>query len=159
MHPVAALQSEYSLWTRDVEDEILPLLRELGIGLVPYSPLGHGLLTGQIRTVDDFADDDWRKTNPRFTGENFTRNLAIVDEVRAIGAENGATPAQTALAWLLTRGTDIAPIPGTRRVARVEENIAADLTKLTASQLERLDTLTPAAGERHDEANMASIDR
>jgi aryl-alcohol dehydrogenase-like predicted oxidoreductase len=159
VHPVAALQTEYSLWTRDVEGEILPLLRELGIGLVPYSPLGHGLLTGQIRTVDDFADDDWRKTNPRFTGENFTRNLAIVDEVRAIGAENGATPAQTALAWLLTRGDDIAPIPGTRRVARVEENIAADLTTLTASQLVRLDTLTPAAGERHDEANMASIDQ
>jgi aryl-alcohol dehydrogenase-like predicted oxidoreductase len=159
VHPVAALQTEYSLWTRDVEDEILPLLRELGIGLVPYSPLGHGLLTGHIRTVDDFADDDWRKTNPRFTGDNFTRNLAIVDEVRAIGAENGATPAQTALAWLLTRGHDIAPIPGTRRVARVEENTAADLITLTPAQLHRLDTLTPAAGDRHDEANMASIDR
>ena len=101
VHPVAALQTEYSLWTRDVEAEILPLLRELGIGFVPYSPLGHGLLTGQIRSVDDFADDDWRKTNPRFTGENFVRNLAIVDEVRAIGAEIGATPAQTALAWIL----------------------------------------------------------
>jgi aryl-alcohol dehydrogenase-like predicted oxidoreductase len=159
VHPVTALQTEYSLWTRDVEDEILPLLRELGIGLVPYSPLGHGLLTGQIRTVGDFADDDWRKTNPRFTGDNFTRNLAIVDEVRAIGAENGATPAQTALAWLLTRGTDVAPIPGTRRVGRVEENTAADSITLTASQLERLNTLTPAAGERHDEANMASIDQ
>jgi len=159
VHPVAALQTEYSLWTRDVEDHILPLLRELGIGLVPYSPLGHGLLTGQIRSVGDFADDDWRKTNPRFTGENFTRNLAIVDEVRAIGADNGATPAQTALAWLLTRGTDIAPIPGTRRVARVEENTAADLITLTAGQLNRLDTLTPASGERHDEANMASIDQ
>jgi len=142
-----------------VEDEILPLLRQLGIGLVPYSPLGHGLLTGQIRTVDDFADDDWRKTNPRFTGDNFTRNLAIVDEVRAIGAEDGATPAQTALAWLLTRGDDIAPIPGTRRVARVEENAAADLITLTPGQLDRLDTLTPAAGDRHDEANMASIDQ
>ena len=159
VHPVTALQTEYSLWTRDVEEVILPLLRELGIGLVPYSPLGHGLLTGQIRTVDDFADDDWRKTNPRFTGENFTRNLAIVDEVRAIGAENGATPAQTALAWLLTRGTDIAPIPGTRRVARVEENIAADLVTLTASQLNRLDNLAPASGERHDETNMARIDQ
>ena len=103
VHPVSALQTEYSLWTRDPEDEILPLLRELGIGFVPYSPLGHGLLTGQIRSVDDFADDDWRKTNPRFTGENFVRNLAIVDEVRAIGAEIGATPAQTALAWLLVQ--------------------------------------------------------
>jgi aryl-alcohol dehydrogenase-like predicted oxidoreductase len=159
VQPVSALQTEYSLWTRDVEAEILPLLRELGIGFVPYSPLGHGLLTGQIRTVDDFADDDWRKTNPRFTGENFHRNLTIVDEVTAIGAEIGATPAQTALAWILTRGDDIAPIPGTRRVARVEENTAADAIELTTAQLERLDVLRPAAGARHDEANMASIDR
>jgi len=158
VQPVSALQTEYSLWTRDVEAEILPLLRELGIGFVPYSPLGHGLLTGQIRTVDDFADDDWRKTNPRFTGENFQRNLAIVDEVSAIGAEIGATPAQTALAWILTRGDDIAPIPGTRRVARVEENTAADAIVLTSAQLERLDALRPAAGARHDDANMASID-
>ncbi|NTW38853.1 MAG: aldo/keto reductase [Cellulomonadaceae bacterium] len=158
VHPVTALQTEYSLWTRDVEAEILPLLRTLGIGLVPYSPLGHGLLTGQIRTVADFPDDDWRKTNPRFTGENFARNLALVDEVTAIGAENGATPAQTALAWLLSRGQDIAPIPGTRRVARVEENTAADSVELTATQLDRLDTLAPAAGARHDEVNMASID-
>ncbi|MDX3714081.1 aldo/keto reductase [Streptomyces europaeiscabiei] len=159
VHPVAALQTEYSLWTRDVEAEILPLLRELGIGFVPYSPLGHGLLTGQIRTVDDFTDDDWRKTNPRFTGENFQRNLRIVDEVQAIGAEIGATPAQTALAWLLTRGDDIAPIPGTRRVSRVEENTTADGVELSAAQLDRLNNLTPAAGERHNEANMASIDR
>jgi aryl-alcohol dehydrogenase-like predicted oxidoreductase len=159
VHPVTAVQTEYSLWTRDVEAEILPLLRELGVGFVPYSPLGHGLLTGQIRTVDDFADDDWRKTNPRFTGENFRRNLAIVDEVKAIGAENGATPAQTALAWLLSRGEDIAPIPGTRRVSRVEENIAADAIELTPDQIHRLDSLEPAAGERHDEANMASIER
>jgi aryl-alcohol dehydrogenase-like predicted oxidoreductase len=158
VQPVTALQTEYSLWTRDVEEEILPLLRELGIGFVPYSPLGHGLLTGQIRTVDDFADDDWRKTNPRFTGENFRRNLRIVDEVRAIGDEIGATPAQTALAWILTRGTDIAPIPGTRRVARVEENTAADSIELTANQLDRLNNLTPAAGARHDEANMTTID-
>ncbi len=159
VQPVSALQTEYSLWTRDVEAEILPLLRELGIGFVPHSPLGHGLLTGQIRSVDDFADDDWRKTTPRFTGENFRRNLAIVDEVTAIGAEIGATPAQTALAWLLTRGNDIAPIPGTRRVTRVEENTAADGVDLTGDQLDRLNALRPAAGERHDEANMASIDR
>ncbi|GHH77422.1 aldo/keto reductase [Promicromonospora soli] len=159
VQPLSALQTEYSLWTRDVEAEILPLLRELGIGFVPYSPLGHGLLTGQIRSVDDFADDDWRKTNPRFTGENFTRNLAIVDTVKEIGAEIGASPAQTALAWILTRGDDIAPIPGTRRVSRVEENTAADGIGLTADQLERLGDLEPAAGERHDEANMASIDR
>ncbi|MGY4857276.1 aldo/keto reductase [Cryobacterium sp. AP23] len=158
VHPMAALQTEYSLWTRDVEADILPLLRKLGIGFVPYSPLGHGLLTGQIRTVDDFPDTDWRKTNPRFTGENFTRNLAIVDEVKSIGAEIGASPAQTALAWILTKGDDIAPIPGTRRIARAVENIDADSIKLTATQIERLDNLTPAAGARHDEANMASVD-
>jgi aryl-alcohol dehydrogenase-like predicted oxidoreductase len=159
VHRVTALQTEYSLWTRDPEAELLPLLRELGIGFVPYSPLGHGFLTGQIRTVDDFADDDWRKTNPRFTGENFQRNLRIVDEVSAVAAEAGATPAQIALAWLLAQGEDIAPIPGTRRVARVAENTAADGIELSAEQLERLHHLTPAVGERHDEANMATIDR
>jgi aryl-alcohol dehydrogenase-like predicted oxidoreductase len=159
VHPVAALQTEYSLWTRDPEAQLLPLLRRLGIGFVPYSPLGHGFLTGQIRTVEDIPDDDWRKTNPRFTGQNFQRNLAIVDEVQAVAAEAGATPAQVALAWLLAQGNDIAPIPGTRRVARVEENTAADSIELTDDQLERLSNLTPAAGERHDEANMAAIDR
>jgi aryl-alcohol dehydrogenase-like predicted oxidoreductase len=159
VHPVAALQTEYSLWTRDPEAELLPLLRELRIGFVPYSPLGHGFLTGQIRSVADFADDDWRKTNPRFTGENFQRNLRIVDEVEAVAAEAGATPAQIALAWLLAQGDDIAPIPGTKRVARVEENTAADRIELSAEQVERLNNLTPAAGERHDEANMSTIDR
>jgi aryl-alcohol dehydrogenase-like predicted oxidoreductase len=159
VHPVAALQTEYSLWTRDPEAELLPLLRELGIGFVPYSPLGHGFLTGQIRTVDDIPDDDWRKTNPRFTGENFQRNLRIVEEVEAVAAEAGATPAQTALAWLLAQGDDIAPIPGTRRVARVEENTAADGIELNGEQIRRLNHLTPAAGDRHNEANMAVIDR
>jgi len=159
VHPLAALQTEYSLWTRDPEAELLPLLRRLGIGFVPYSPLGHGFLTGQIRTPDDIPDDDWRKTNPRFTGENFQRNLAIVDEVTAVAAEAGATPAQIALAWLLAQGNDIAPIPGTRRVARVEENTAADSIQLSGDQLERLGNLTPASGERHDEANMAALDR
>ncbi|MGD0604452.1 MAG: aldo/keto reductase [Streptosporangiaceae bacterium] len=159
VHPVAALQTEYSLWTRDPEAELLPLLRRLGIGFVPYSPLGHGFLTGQIRTVDDIPDDDWRKTNPRFTGENFRLNLRIVDEVHAVAADAGATPAQIALAWLLAQGADIAPIPGTRRVVRVEENTAADGIELTPEQIERLSNLTPAAGERHDEANMAGIDR
>ena len=158
VHPVSALQTEYSLWTRDVEAEILPVLRELGIGFVPYSPLGHGLLTGQIQSIEDFPDDDWRRSNPRFTGENFQRNLRIVEEVRAIGAEIGATPAQTALAWILTKGDDIAPIPGTRRVGRVEENTAADQIELPQAQLDRLDSLESAAGERHNEANMASID-
>ena len=159
VHPLAALQTEYSLWTRDPEAELLPLLRRLGIGFVPYSPLGHGFLTGQIRTVDDIPDDDWRKTNPRFTGQNFQRNLAIVDQVQAVAAEAGATPAQIALAWLLAQGEDIAPIPGTRRVARVEENTAADAIELSDDQLKRLGNLTPAAGERHDQANMAVIDR
>jgi len=159
VQPVSALQTEYSLWTRDVEAEILPVLRELGIGFVPYSPLGHGLLTGQLRSAADIPDDDWRKTNPRFIGENFDRNLRLVDEVRAIGAEVGATPAQTALAWILTRGDDIAPIPGTRRVWRVEENTAADSVKLSTEQVDRLSALEPASGERHNEANMQSIDR
>jgi aryl-alcohol dehydrogenase-like predicted oxidoreductase len=159
VHPLAALQTEYSLWTRDPEAELLPLLRQLGIGFVPYSPLGHGFLTGQIRTVDDIPNDDWRKTNPRFTGANFKRNLRIVEEVDAVAAEAGATPAQIALAWLLAQGDDIAPIPGTRRVARVEENTAADRIELNTDQLERLNNVTPAAGERHDEANMATIDR
>ena len=144
---------------RDPEAELLPLLREQHIGFVPYSPLGHGFLTGQIRTVDDIPDDDWRKTNPRFIGENFQRNLRIVDEVAAVAAEAGATPAQIALAWLLAQGDDIAPIPGTRRVARVEENTAADSIELSSDQLERLNNLTPAAGERHNEASMAAIDR
>ena len=159
VHPVAALQTEYSLWTRDPEAKLLPLLRELGIGFVPYSPLGHGFLTGKIRSNDELAADDWRKTNPRFVGENLRRNLRIVDEVAAVAAEAGATPAQVALAWLLAQGEDIAPIPGTKRVARVEENTAADGVELTTEQVERLNHLTPAAGERHDEGNMAVIDR
>jgi aryl-alcohol dehydrogenase-like predicted oxidoreductase len=159
VHPIAALQTEYSLWTREPEAALLPLLRELGIGFVPYSPLGHGFLTGQIRTVDDFADDDWRKDNPRFTGENFQHNLRIVDEVEAVAAEAGATPAQIALAWLLVQGDDIAPIPGTKRVARAEENTAADGIELSVDQIDRLNKLTPAAGARHNEANMAAIDR
>jgi len=159
VHPVAALQTEYSLWTRDPEAELLPLLRELGIGFVPYSPLGHGFLTGKIRSTEEFADDDWRKANPRFTGENFQRNLRIVDEVEVVAAEAGATPAQIALAWLLAQGDDIAPIPGTKRVARVEENTAADRVELSVEQVERLNSLTPAVGERHTEAQMATIDR
>ena len=158
VHPLAALQTEYSLWTRDPEDELLPLLRSLSIGFVPYSPLGHGFLTGQLRSPADIPDDDWRKTNPRFVGEAFAQNLRLVDEVRAVGDEVDATPAQVALAWLLAQGTDIAPIPGTRRVARVEENTAADAVVLTADQLARLDRLTPAVGARHDDANMSAID-
>ncbi|GAB3366346.1 aldo/keto reductase [Lysobacter rhizosphaerae] len=159
VHPITALQTEYSLWTRDPEAELLPLLRELGIGFVPYSPLGHGFLTGDIRSPEQLSDDDWRKTNPRFTGENFQKNLRIVDEVKAVASEAGATPAQVALAWLLAHSNDIAPIPGTKRVARVEENSAADGIELSVEQIDRLNQLTPAAGERHDEGNMAVIDR
>jgi aryl-alcohol dehydrogenase-like predicted oxidoreductase len=120
---------------------------------------GHGFLTGQIRSIEDIADDDWRKTNPRFTGENFQHNLRIVDEVGAVATEAGATPAQIALAWLLAQGDDIAPIPGTKRVARVEENTAADGIELSAEQFERLNNLTLPAGERHNETTMAAIDR
>ncbi|MFF0384251.1 aldo/keto reductase [Streptomyces sp. NPDC004286] len=159
VHPVAALQTEYSLWTRDVEEELLPLLRELGIGLVPYSPLGHGFLTGALRSLDGLAADDWRRGNPRFTGENLGRNLRIVDEVEAVAAEADATPAQIALAWLLAQGEDIAPIPGTKRVSRVEENSAADGIELTAEQIARLNDLPAAHGDRHDEIGMAVIDR
>jgi aryl-alcohol dehydrogenase-like predicted oxidoreductase len=159
VHPIAALQTEYSLWTRDPEAALLPLLRELGIGFVPYSPLGHGFLTGTIRSPEDLADDDWRKNNPRFTEGNLETNLRIVDEVGAVASEVDATPAQVALAWLLAQGDDIAPIPGTKRVSRVEENTAADRIELSADQIVRLNDLTPAVGERHNEANMSTIDR
>jgi aryl-alcohol dehydrogenase-like predicted oxidoreductase len=159
VHPVTALQSEYSLWTRDPEAAVLPLTRELGIGFVAYSPLGHGFLTGKIRSTEELADADWRKTNPRFTGENLQRNLRIADQVQAVAAQVGATPAQVALAWLLAKGDDIAPIPGTKRVSRVEENVAADGIELTAEQIHKLNNLTPAAGDHHNEEQMRMIDR
>ena len=159
VHPISALQSEYSLWTRDPEAEVLPLTRELGIGFVPFSPLGHGFLTGAIRSTGQFDDGDWRKTNPRFIGENFQHNLRIADEVEAVAAESGATPTQVALAWLLAKGDDIAPIPGTKRVPRVEENTAADSIELTAEQISKLDNLTPAAGNHHEEADMRLLGR
>jgi aryl-alcohol dehydrogenase-like predicted oxidoreductase len=159
VHPIAALQTEYSLWTRDPETELLPLLRELGIGFVPYSPLGHGFLTGQIGSPEELSDDDWRKTNPRFSAGNFEKYLRIVDEVQTVASELDASPAQVALAWLLAQGDDIVPIPGTKRVSRVEENTAADAIELSADQLQGLNDLTPAAGERHEEAVMAAIDR
>ena len=159
VHPITALQTEYSLWTRDPEVELLPLLRELGIGFVPYSPLGHGFLTGNIRSPEDLADDDWRKTNPRFTGENFQRNLRLANQVEAVAAEVGATPAQVALAWLLSKGVDIVPIPGTKRTARVEENCAADGIELSPEQIQRLDNLTPAAGGHHNEEQMRLLER
>lgn len=159
VRPVAAVQSEYSLWTRDPEAEVLPTLRELGIGLVPYAPLGHGFLTGDIRTLDGLDAADWRRSNPRFTGDNLTRNLRIVDQVREVADEVGATPAQVALAWLLAQGDGIAPIPGTTRIDRLEENSAADVIRLTPGQIARLNNLTPASGERHAEPDMAAVDQ
>jgi aryl-alcohol dehydrogenase-like predicted oxidoreductase len=159
VHPITALQSEYSLFTRDQEEEVLPLLRELGIGFVAYSPLGRGMLTGTLRSLDQLDDSDFRKTNPRFVGENFERNQRLVDEVEAIAAELAATPGQVALAWLLTKGDNIAPIPGTKRVSRVEENVAADGVELSVEQISRLDKLPPAAGAHHNEQQMRMIER
>ena len=159
VHPVTAVQSEYSLWTRDPEAKVLPLLGELGIGFVAYSPLGRGFLTGEVLSTDDFADNDSRKTNPRFMGENFQRNLQTVGEVTAIAAEVGATPAQVALAWVLAQGDTIAPIPGTKRVVRVEENVAAEGIVLSPGQLDKLTNLTPAAGDHHGEQQMRMIER
>lgn len=159
VHPVTAVQSEYSLWTRDQEPAILPLLRELGIGFVAYSPLGRGFLTGTVRSTEELPDSDYRKTNPRFFDENFQHNLRCADEVRDISADAGATAAQVALAWLLAKGPDIVPIPGTKRVARLEENVGADAIELTPEQLARLDRLTPPVGGHHAEAQMAWIDR
>jgi aryl-alcohol dehydrogenase-like predicted oxidoreductase len=159
VHPITALQSEYSLWTRDPEAATLPLLRELGIGFVAYSPLGRGMLTGTVRSIDNLADSDFRRTNPRFAGENFQRNLQSADQVRSVADEVGCTPAQISLAWLLAQGDDIAPIPGTRRVSRVEENVAAVAIALSPEQLTRLDKVTPAVGDHHSEEQMQMIER
>jgi aryl-alcohol dehydrogenase-like predicted oxidoreductase len=159
VHPVTAVQSEYSLWTRGIEDQVLPLLRELGIGLVAFSPLGHGFLTGTVRDEAAFEEGDFRRGNPRFTGENFQRNLALADEVQAIAAQVGATPAQVAIAWLLAQGDDIAPIPGTKRVTRVEENTAADSLQLPDEVLAKLSSLPPAAGDTHNEAGLNMLER
>lgn len=160
IHPISAVQSEYSLWSRDVEAEVLPMLRELGIGFVPYSPLGRGFLTGQIRSQDDLAADDWRRTNPRFQGENFRRNLELVDRVRAIAEDKGVTAAQLALAWVLAAGDDIVPIPGTTKPDRVEENVAALAVDLTDDDLRRLDEAAPvgvAAGDRYPSEMMRFV--
>jgi aryl-alcohol dehydrogenase-like predicted oxidoreductase len=157
VHPIAAIQSEYSLWTRDPEAEILPLVRELGIGFVAYSPLGRGFLTGQIRSIDQFGSDDFRANNPRFAEGNLEQNLRIVDTVEAVAKEIGATPAQVALAWLLAQGDDIVPIPGTKRVARLEENAAAVAIVLTADQVARLSAIQPPVGDRY--ADMSRIGR
>ncbi|OON76969.1 aldo/keto reductase [Streptomyces tsukubensis] len=159
VQPVSAVQSEYSLWTRGLEERVLPVLRELNIGLVPFSPLGHGFLTGTIRSTDEFKEGDFRYGNPRFSGENFQRNLRIADEVQAVAEQAGATPAQVAIAWLLAKGDDIAPIPGTKRVARVEENTAAESLRLTDEQIDRLSSLPPAAGETHPEGARQMLER
>jgi aryl-alcohol dehydrogenase-like predicted oxidoreductase len=159
VQPVTAVQTEYSLWTREPEAKVLPALRELGIGFVPFSPLGRGFLAGNVRSADELSDNDFRKTNPRFAGTNFERNLRSAAEVAAIAAEVGATAAQVALAWLLAQGDDIAPIPGTTRTSRLEENVAADALELTAEQIEKLDKITPPAGETHNEAQMRLLER
>jgi aryl-alcohol dehydrogenase-like predicted oxidoreductase len=160
VHPVTALQTEYSLFARDPEDGLLPTCRELGVGFVAYSPLGRGFLTGQIRTPEDFAPDDYRRTSPRFMGQNFERNLELVERVLEIAAEKDVTPSQLALAWLLRQGDDIVPIPGTKRVRYVEENLAATEIELSAEDLVRIEEAAPrgaAAGERY--ADMSIIGR
>jgi aryl-alcohol dehydrogenase-like predicted oxidoreductase len=160
VHPIAALQTEYSLWSRDVEDEILPMVRELGIGFVPYSPLGRGFLTGRFRSPEDLEPGDFRRNNPRFQGENFAKNLELLDEVNAMAEEKGCTPSQLALAWVLAQGKDIVPIPGTKRRKYLEENVAAVNVELTAADLARIDRVLPpgaAAGTRYPEAAMRSL--
>ena len=162
VHPITALQSEYSLWTRDPEEEILPLCRELGIGFVPYSPLGRGFLTGKIQKPEDLPDDDYRKTTPRFQGENFQRNLDLVKRVEEIAREKHCTPAQLALAWVLAQGQDIVPIPGTKRRKYLQENIGALDVDLTSEDLRRIDEVAPKdafAGSRYPEAMMKLLSR
>jgi aryl-alcohol dehydrogenase-like predicted oxidoreductase len=158
VHPIAALQSEWSLWTRGLEEDIIPTGRELGVGIVPYSPIGRGFLTGTLPSREELADDDFRRDNPRFADENVEQNLEIVEKVRAIADDAGATPAQVALAWLLGRGEDVVPIPGTRNQGRLEENAAATDLALTASQISELDALGEGAGSRYPEAMMAGLE-
>ena len=162
VHPITALQSEYSLWSREPEAQVLPACRRLGIGFVPYSPLGRGFLTGTIRRVEDFDADDYRRTSPRFQGENFARNLALVDKVKSMAAQIGCTPSQLALAWVLAQGDDIVPIPGTKRRKYLEENIDALQIKLTPAQLSALDLQFPlnvAAGDRYPPQMMSALNR
>ena len=162
VHPIAALQTEYSLWMRDVEDEILPTCRELGIGFVPYSPLGRGFLTGRFTKFEDLPEDDFRRRQPRFQGENFQKNLDLVRHVERVASKKGCTPAQLVLAWLLHQGDDIVPIPGTTRVENLEDNVGALGVTLTQADLERIDKVFPkgvAAGERYLEGGMATVNR
>jgi aryl-alcohol dehydrogenase-like predicted oxidoreductase len=159
-HPISALQTEYSLWNRDPEDEILPTIRELGIGFVPYSPLGRGFLTGEIKTPDDLAPDDWRRSSPRFQGENFQRNLDTVRKIEKIAAKKCCTPSQLALAWVLAQGDDMVPIPGTKRRKYLEENVASLQIQLTSADLAEIDAIAPkgvVAGDRYDAAGMTFI--
>jgi aryl-alcohol dehydrogenase-like predicted oxidoreductase len=162
VHPIAALQTEYSLWSRDPEDGILATVRELGIGFVPYSPLGRGFLTGHIKSIEDLADDDFRRHSPRFQGENFTKNLELVDHIEAMAKDKGCTPAQLALAWVLAQGEDIVPIPGTKHVKLLEENVGALAVHLSKDELDHIDRLLPrgaAAGERYAPPQMQAVNR
>jgi len=152
VHPISALQTEYSLWSRDPEDEILPTVRELGIGFVPYSPLGRGFLAGRFRKPEDLAADDWRRQSPRFQGENFAKNLAVLDQINLLATRKGCTPSQLALAWLLAQGDDIVPIPGTTSLIRLEENLAAPQISLSDAELQGIDSIAPhgiAVGPRY----------
>ena len=162
VHPISALQTEYSLWSRDPEDEILPTVRELGIGYVAYSPLGRGFLSGQFTSLEDLSSDDYRRNSPRFQGENFAKNLQLVDQVKAIAMAKGVTPSQLALAWLLSQGDDIVPIPGTKRRSYLEENVAATEISLTTEELQQIEAIAPkgiAAGDRYPAHSMGSVNR
>ena len=162
VHPIAAVQTEYSLWSRDPEDELLPTLRELGISLVAYSPLGRGFIAGRFRSIDDLAPDDWRRGNPRFQGENFAKNLALVEHIKALAEERDCTPAQLALAWLLNRHDDVIPIPGTSSKQRLEENVAAVDIELSDDDLERIEEIAPrgaVSGQRYDPAMLGLTNR
>lgn len=163
VHPVTALQSEYSLWTRDVEENgVLEACRQLGIGFVPYSPLGRGFLSGEIKKLEDLAEDDWRRTNPRFQGENFDKNLQLVEKVEEIAKGKGVSASQLALAWVLAQGENVVPIPGTKRVKYIEQNAAAVDVELTPKEIRQIDEVFPldaAAGKRYPEAMMASVNR
>jgi aryl-alcohol dehydrogenase-like predicted oxidoreductase len=160
VHSVTAVQTEYSLWSRDVEDEILPACRELGIGFIPYSPLGRGFLTGQIKKFDDFALDDFRRYMPRFQGENFYKNLVLADTIKELAEQKGCKPSQLALAWLLAQGKDIIPIPGTKRISYLEENLGAIHVQLTSDDFRRIDEIAPkgaASGDRYDDMEGVNI--
>jgi aryl-alcohol dehydrogenase-like predicted oxidoreductase len=160
VHPLTAVQSEYSLWSRDIEDEVIPALRELGVGLVAYSPLGRGFLSGQIKSIDDLDEDDYRRYSPRFQGDNFDKNLGLVGQIEELATEKGVTPSQLALAWVLNRGDDIVPIPGTKRRRYLEENVGATEVELTDDEVERIAAALPEpSGQRYTEEMMRSVGR